>query len=47
MSDKSDRPDVRSRYATPIEEAFEAASKLAGGALPPTPIYENIHKRTQ
>ena len=46
MSDKSDRPDVRSRYATPIEEAFEAASKLAGSALPPADFYQQFLNRT-
>lgn len=46
MSDKSDKPDVRSRYGTQIEEAFEAASKLAGSALPPSDFYDQFLKRT-
>jgi competence ComEA-like helix-hairpin-helix protein len=38
--------DARSKYARQIEEAFEAAGKLAGSALPPTEFYQQFLNRT-
>ena len=36
----------RDRYGRPIEEAFEAASKLAGSNLPPADFYQQFLNRT-
>lgn len=38
--------DARSKYARQIEDAFEAAGKLAGSALPPTDFYQQFLNRT-
>lgn len=38
-------PD-KNRYGRQIEEAFEAASKLAGSALPPSDFYQQFLNRT-
>ncbi|MBX9585530.1 MAG: hypothetical protein K2X87_34925, partial [Gemmataceae bacterium] len=38
--------DHRARYGRPIEEAFEAASKLAGSNLPPSDFYQQFLNRT-
>jgi hypothetical protein len=41
----SSGPD-KNRYGRQIEEAFEAASKLAGSALPPSDFYQQFLNRT-
>ena len=46
MSDKADKGSPRDRYGRPIEEAFEAASKLAGSNLPPADFYQQFLNRT-
>jgi len=38
--------DDKNRYGRQIEEAFEAAAKLAGSNLPPTDFYEQLLNRT-
>lgn len=38
--------EKRDRYGRQIEEAFEAASKLAGSALPPSDFYQQFLNRT-
>ncbi len=38
--------DSRSKYARQIEDAFEAAGKLSGSALPPTEFYQQFLNRT-
>lgn len=38
--------EKRDRYGRQIEEAFEAASKLAGSALPPADFYQQFLNRT-
>ena len=38
--------EVKSRYGRQIEEAFEAAAKLAGSNLAPTEFYEQLLNRT-
>ena len=38
--------DDRTKYARQIEDAFEAAGKLAGSALPPTDFYREFLNRT-
>src|SRR5438874_8599643 len=38
--------EKRDRYGRQIEEAFEAASKLAGSSLPPADFYQQILNRT-
>ena len=46
---KSNSPggsDDRSKYGRQIEEAFEAASKLAGSNLPPADFYQSFLNRT-
>jgi hypothetical protein len=47
VSNKGDAagPD-KNRYGRQIEEAFEAASKLAGSALPPSDFYQQFLNRT-
>lgn len=42
----SDKGNPRDRYGRPIEEAFEAASKLAGSNLPPADFYQQFLNRT-
>lgn len=42
----TDSGDHRARYGRPIEEAFEAASKLAGSNLPPADFYQQFLNRT-
>jgi hypothetical protein len=42
----SDKGDHRAKYGRPIEEAFEAASKLAGSNLPPADFYQQFLNRT-
>lgn len=39
-------PDPKNRYGRQIEEAFEAASKLAGSALAPADFYQQFLNRT-
>lgn len=39
-------PDDKNRYGRQIEEAFEAAAKLAGSNLAPTEFYEQFLNRT-
>lgn len=38
--------DAKAKYARQIEDAFEAAGKLAGSALPPTEFYQQFLNRT-
>ncbi len=38
--------DARTKYARPIEEAFEAGGRLAGSALTPTEFYQQFLNRT-
>ncbi len=38
--------DPKNRYGRQIEEAFEAASKLAGSALAPSDFYQQFLNRT-
>ncbi len=38
--------DAKAKYARQIEEAFEAAGRLAGSALPPTEFYQQFLNRT-
>jgi hypothetical protein len=38
--------DARTKYARQIEDAFEAAGRLAGSALPPTEFYQQFLNRT-
>lgn len=38
--------DARSKYSRQIEEAFEAAGRLSGSALPPTDFYREFLNRT-
>ena len=45
-SNTAGNSDDRSKYGRQIEEAFEAASKLAGSNLPPADFYQSFLNRT-
>ena len=45
-ADAAGSPDTKNRYGHQIEEAFEAASKLAGSALTPADFYQQFLNRT-